>query len=80
MSTLWRFTSESVTEGHPDKLADRLSDAVLDAHLRKDPYARVACESLAGDRSTSHRSLVNSCFSGQLAQGRAAEPGYGACV
>ena len=40
------FSSESVTEGHPDKLADRLSDAVLDAHLRKDPYARVACESL----------------------------------
>ncbi len=40
------FSSESVTEGHPDKLADRLSDAVLDAHLKKDPYARVACESL----------------------------------
>jgi S-adenosylmethionine synthetase len=40
------FSSESVTEGHPDKVADRLSDAVLDAHLRKDPYARVACESL----------------------------------
>jgi S-adenosylmethionine synthetase len=40
------FSSESVTEGHPDKLADRLSDSVLDAHLRKDPYARVACESL----------------------------------
>jgi S-adenosylmethionine synthetase len=40
------FSSESVTEGHPDKLADRLSDSVLDAHLKKDPYARVACESL----------------------------------
>ncbi|MCA1811322.1 MAG: methionine adenosyltransferase [Halobacteriales archaeon] len=40
------FSSESVTEGHPDKVADRLSDSVLDAHLRKDPQARVACEAL----------------------------------
>src|SRR6185369_11129715 len=38
------FTSESVTEGHPDKLADQISDAVLDALLAKDPQARVACE------------------------------------
>lgn len=38
------FTSESVTEGHPDKIADQISDAVLDAILAKDPYARVACE------------------------------------
>ncbi|TZE83554.1 methionine adenosyltransferase [Calorimonas adulescens] len=38
------FTSESVTEGHPDKVCDRISDAVLDAILEKDPYARVACE------------------------------------
>ncbi len=38
------FTSESVTEGHPDKLADQISDAVLDAMLEKDPYSRVACE------------------------------------
>ena len=38
------FTSESVTEGHPDKLADQISDAVLDAMLENDPYARVACE------------------------------------
>ncbi|MFF8192191.1 methionine adenosyltransferase [Streptomyces bobili] len=40
------FTSESVTEGHPDKIADRVSDAVLDAHLAQDPYARVAVETL----------------------------------
>jgi S-adenosylmethionine synthetase len=40
----YRFTSESVTEGHPDKLCDQVSDAVLDAFLRQDPYARVACE------------------------------------
>ena len=38
------FTSESVSEGHPDKVADQISDAILDALLEKDPYARVACE------------------------------------
>lgn len=38
------FTSESVTEGHPDKLADQISDAILDAMISHDPYARVACE------------------------------------
>ncbi|MDP3418536.1 methionine adenosyltransferase [Falsiroseomonas sp.] len=40
------FTSESVSEGHPDKVADRISDTVLDAYLSADPYARVACETL----------------------------------
>ncbi len=40
------FTSESVTEGHPDKVADQISDAVLDAHLAEDPASRVACETL----------------------------------
>src|SRR5260370_9186707 len=40
------FTSESVTEGHPDKIADQISDAVLDAIIAKDPTARVACETL----------------------------------
>ena len=38
------FTSESVTEGHPDKLADQISDSVLDAIIAQDPLARVACE------------------------------------
>ncbi|MDX1409169.1 MAG: S-adenosylmethionine synthetase N-terminal domain-containing protein, partial [Saprospiraceae bacterium] len=38
------FTSESVSEGHPDKVADQISDAVLDAILEQDPAARVACE------------------------------------
>jgi S-adenosylmethionine synthetase len=46
MSRKWTFTSESVTEGHPDKMADQISDAVLDAILAKDPHARVACETL----------------------------------
>ena len=42
----WTFTSESVTEGHPDKMADQVSDAVLDAIIASDPMARVACETL----------------------------------
>ena len=41
------FTSESVSEGHPDKVCDRISDAVLDAFLAADPYSRVACETFA---------------------------------
>ena len=57
------FTSESVTEGHPDKLCDQVSDAILDAILAKDPDARVACETLtktgfvmvAGEITTSAR-------------------------
>ena len=40
------FTSESVTEGHPDKVADQISDAILDTFLTRDPLARVACETL----------------------------------
>ncbi len=41
------FTSESVTEGHPDKICDQISDAILDAHLEQDPMSRVACETIA---------------------------------
>lgn len=41
------FTSESVTEGHPDKICDQVSDAILDAMLEQDPYSRVACETVA---------------------------------
>ncbi|MGV6840510.1 MAG: methionine adenosyltransferase [Planktomarina sp.] len=43
----YTFTSESVSEGHPDKVCDRISDAVLDAFLAEEPYARVACETFA---------------------------------
>ncbi len=61
MSTRHLFTSESVSEGHPDKVADQISDAILDALLTQDKYARVACETLvttgmaliAGEISTS---------------------------
>ncbi|MDD4324120.1 MAG: S-adenosylmethionine synthetase N-terminal domain-containing protein, partial [Eubacteriales bacterium] len=43
----WVFSSESVTEGHPDKVCDQISDAVLDALLERDKNARVACEVVA---------------------------------
>src|SRR5712675_3424737 len=46
LSDRFLFTSESVTEGHPDKIADQISDAILDACLEQDPYSRVACETL----------------------------------
>ena len=48
-SPSYLFTSESVTEGHPDKVCDQISDAVLDAHFAQDPYSRVACETSATD-------------------------------
>ena len=41
------FTSESVSEGHPDKVCDRISDMVVDTYLKEDPFSRVACETLA---------------------------------
>ena len=43
----WLFTSESVTEGHPDKVCDQISDSILDAILAEDSMARVACETCA---------------------------------
>ena len=46
MSKVHLFTSESVSMGHPDKVADQLSDAILDAMLEQDPMSRVACETL----------------------------------
>ena len=48
------FTSESVSEGHPDKVCDRISDAVVDAYLAVEPEARVACETL----STTNRVVI----------------------
>ncbi|MEI4557843.1 S-adenosylmethionine synthetase N-terminal domain-containing protein, partial [Klebsiella pneumoniae] len=46
MRSSFLFTSESVSEGHPDKVADQISDTVVDLFLSKDPYARIACETL----------------------------------
>lgn len=50
----YQFTSESVSEGHPDKVCDRISDSILDAFLREDPQARVACETL----TTTNRTVI----------------------
>ena len=65
MSEYSLFTSESVSEGHPDKMADQISDAILDAYLSKDPDARVAVETLVktgmvvGRRRSHHRSQLS---------------------
>ena len=48
------FTSESVTEGHPDKLCDYISDSILDAYLELDPNSRVGCEVVAGKNKVEH--------------------------
>lgn len=47
--SIYTFTSESVSEGHPDKIADQVSDAILDAHITIDPHCRIACETLVKD-------------------------------
>ena len=73
------FTSESVTEGHPDKIADQVSDAVLDAVLSRDPMGRVACETLlttglivlAGEITSSH-----SCDFAEVARQAVRDVGY----
>ena len=54
------FTSESVSEGHPDKLADQISDAVLDAFLKQDPFSHVACEVLLANKKVMICGEVNS--------------------
>ncbi len=46
MTRRYQFTSESVSEGHPDKMADQISDAILDEYLKQDPNARVAVETM----------------------------------
>ena len=55
------FTSESVTEGHPDKMADQISDAVLDAMIKDDPGSRVAVETLIKIGRASCRERVYAC-------------------
>src|SRR2546422_11449371 len=72
------FTSESVTEGHPDKIADQVSDAVLDAIIRQDPTGRVACETLltTGLVVVAGGSTTN-CYGGIPRGGRGTIPGSG---
>lgn len=79
------FTSESVTEGHPDKIADQISDAVLDAILEKDPNGRVACETLvttglvfvAGEITTSCYIEIPQVVRGTIHQVGYVEPEHG---
>src|SRR5271163_3112208 len=73
------FSSESVGEGHPDKVCDTISDAVLDAHLEQDPRSRVACETYAksnmvvvgGEITTKARVQIN-----DIVRAAVAEIGY----
>jgi len=70
------FSSESVSEGHPDKLADRISDRILDAFLERDPKARVACETMladqfvvvAGEFKTRSQEVFDQVCAGELKQ------------
>ena len=64
MASSYLFTSESVSEGHPDKMCDQISDAVLDAAIRDDPSARVACETLID--MSANLIFVYHCFYQQL--------------
>src|SRR6476661_8558215 len=73
------FTSESVTEGHPDKICDQISDAVLDAILAKDPLARVACEtSVTTGMALVAGEITTSCYVDipRLVRNTIAEIGY----
>ena len=85
MSRNFLFTSESVTEGHPDKLADQISDAVLDAILTEDPQGRVACETLvttglaviAGEITTTASPNLQEIARGVIADIGYTDPNYG---
>ncbi len=60
------FTSESVTEGHPDKICDAISDAIVDAHLAGDPYSRVALETAVKTGFVMLLGEITSVSQGQL--------------
>ena len=67
MANDFLFTSESVSEGHPDKVADQISDAILDAILAQDPVSRVAAETLTntglrGAKGTTTGDIVTECW------------------
>ena len=67
------FTSESVTEGHPDKLCDQISDSILDAILEKDPQAHVACETIATTGMVAMESVQNQYLGGDTSLSCSAE-------
>ncbi|RED14133.1 methionine adenosyltransferase [Pontivivens insulae] len=72
----YQFTSESVSEGHPDKVCDRISDAILDAFLSEEPFARVACETFA----TTNRVVIGGEVRGPESVMRRVEDIARACV
>ena len=81
----WLFSSESVTEGHPDKIADQISDAVLDAIIARDPKARVACETfvttgmalVAGEITTDTYVAITDIVRGTLSAIGYTDPAFG---
>ena len=75
MSESFLFTSESVGEGHPDKICDQISDAILDAHLAKDPLSRVACEVLVKNDSVVVAGEISS--NGEVNDGEVVRRGIG---
>ena len=85
MARHYLFTSESVTEGHPDKVCDQISDAVLDAILEKDPMARVACETtvttglihVMGEITTKHYTDIPSIVRRTVERIGYTDPAYG---
>ena len=85
MARHYLFTSESVTEGHPDKVCDQISDAVLDAILEQDPNGRVACETTActglihvmGEITTKHYTDIPSIVRRTVERIGYTDPAYG---
>ena len=73
MRNSYLFTSESVSEGHPDKVADQISDAIVDLFLSKDPEARVACETM----TTTNRVVLAGEIRGQGIMDRGRQLGAG---
>src|SRR5438270_13635331 len=79
------FTSESVTEGHPDKIADQISDAILDAIMARDPLGRVACETavttglafVMGEITTDTYVEIRDVIRETIAQAGYDRPGWG---
>ena len=71
MRSSYLFTSESVSEGHPDKVADQISDAIVDLFLSKDPEARVACETM----TTTNRVVLAGEIRGRRDHGRRGQLG-----
>ena len=69
MPTSYIFTSESVSEGHPDKMADQISDAILDALLKQDPNSRAGCETMVKSTNNAAQSVHHTLLAGEISTG-----------